>query len=288
MKIPLARLLVVPLALLLASCGLASSVGRMLVLADRPWWDAAGGDAALRRPLSVAALRRGLLPRFVVVPVHEDAGQRLDAQLAAGGWKVVVVGPLLALEAAGIARRYPRVTFILVDGPVGAAGAPGNTITLVFDRRQAFAEAGADAAREGPVGIVAVSSRPSTPDLAAFVEGARGVSGSDPAVVTIEEPADVGRIEEAVVKLRAAGVKVVLPWLAGDGAAFLATLARHGCAAVVEDWAASHASPAQVLVSIDEAVADGVAECIAGIGSRGVVQGRVLVSRGGAPMESGQ
>jgi hypothetical protein len=268
------------LALAAAAMALAGC-GRLVVVADEPWWGAVtAGSTATSRELTWTALRNGCWPTFLAVGEREDASERLEAALSAGRIAAAVLGPPLSSSAGALATRHPGVTFILLGGPPGDDGI-ANTVQLVFERTGAFREAGRLAAAVGPTAVLSGPGRPDA-ETAAFVAGAGDVEDAPlPLVRVLPERADTAVLETVVSGLRAQGVAVFLYRPTGSRAAFLDVLAAAGGSAVVEDWEASKPRPGQVLASIEDDLAAGIAACLAR-GLPPVVSGPVRVVRGEA------
>lgn len=251
------------------------------MLADSPWWSAVSANSPRPR-LQVAreALRHGYLPSFVSVAATEDARERLQAALDRMPAAAVVLGPPASLDAREYAARYPEATFVIVGGPSADDGIE-NTIQLVFDRTDAFREAGSLAASTGPVAVLLADGRPER-ETAAFIEGVLAAPGAAaPAERELESPPNPEALKALVTELRDAGIAVFLYRPTASGAAFLDVLAGAGGSAVVEDWAAARPRPAQVLASIEEDLAAGIGACLPP-GAPPVVNGPVRVVRGGA------
>jgi len=237
--------------LLLATLGLCSCA-RVVVLAADPWWSAVtGGSPALAREVTAAALRRGYLPTFVVVPVREDPRERLAEPLARLRPAAAVLGPPLSSDAGALASRFPDVTFVLVGGR-GIEDGIANTVQISFDRIGAFREAGTIAAASGATAVLSAGGR-SDAETAAFVERVLATPGAPaPVVRALSATPNRDELRTAVAALRAAGLSVFLYRPPSAGAQFLEALAEAGGCAVVEDWAASRPRPGQVLVSIED------------------------------------
>ncbi len=272
---PIAAIALAAAAMVLASCG------RLVVLADDPWWGAVtAGSNQSARQVARAVLSKGYWPTFLAVGEREDASQRLETALVDGRIAVAVVGPPLASDAIALAARHPGVTFVLLGGPPGDDGV-ANTVQLEFDRTAAFREAGRLAAAAGPTAVLASPGRPDA-ETAAFVAGVGDVDGAPrPLERTLTDRPDTGALETAVSGLRAQGVSVFLYRPTGSRAAFLDVLAAAGGSAVVEDWAVSRPRPGQVLVSIEDDIPGGIAACLAR-GAPAVVSGPVRVLSGEA------
>jgi hypothetical protein len=270
-----AGLVLAATAISLASCG------RLVVLADDPWWGAvAAGSTAPARQVAKAVLAKGYWPTFLAVAEREDASERLEAVLGAGRIAVVVIGPPLSTDAAALAARHPGVTFILLGGLPGDDGF-ANTVQLAFDRTTAFREAGRLAAAAGPTAVLSTQGRPDA-ETAAFVAGVGDVEGAPrPLERVLPDRPDTAVLETAVSVLRAQGVSVFLYRPTGSRAAFLDVLAAAGGSGVVEDWAVSRPRPGQVLASIEDDIAGGIAACLSR-GAPAIVSGSVRVVRGEA------
>jgi hypothetical protein len=262
-------------AMALASCG------RLVVVADDPWWGAvAAGSTTTSRQLTWAALRKGYWPAFLAVGEREDAAERLEASLSTGRIAAAVLGPPLSSSVGAFATRHPGVTFILLGGLPGDDGI-ANTVQLVFERTEAFREAGRLAAAAGPTGVLSAPGRPDA-ETAAFVAGVLDVEGAPPPLVRVlPDRPDTAALETVVSSLRAQGVAVFLYRPTGSRAAFLDVLAAAGGSAVMEDWEASKPRPGQVLASIEDDLPSGIAACLAR-GAPAVVSGSVRVVRGEA------
>jgi DNA-binding LacI/PurR family transcriptional regulator len=259
-----------------------ASCGRLVVLADSPWWSAVtAGSPATGLRVSWAALRHGYIPSFVAVAAKEDAKERLQEALSRRRAAAAVLAPPASLDARDYAARYPEVMFVLVGSPPVDDGI-ANTVQLAFDRTEAFREAGSLAASVGPVAVLLADGRPER-ETAAFTEGVLAVSGAAPPVTRVVGTSPNAEALRAIVgQLRDAGIAVFLYRPTSAGAILLDALASSGGCAVVEDWAAARPRPAQVLASIEEDLPAGIGSCLAR-GAPPVVNGPVHVVRGGAP-----
>jgi hypothetical protein len=268
--------------LVLAVVPALASCGRLVVLAADPWWSAvSAGRAVTARQVAMAALRRGYAPSFVGVPVRQDAREHLLAALSRRRTAAAVLGPPLSFDVRELAARFPSVMFVLVGGS-GADDGIANTIQLVFDRAEAFREAGALAAGAGPVAVLFAEGRPEG-ETAAFVEGVLAAPGAlAPVTRDVGYAPNLDRLKSAVSELRGFGVSVILYRPTGSGAAFLDVLAAAGGSAIVEDWSASRPRPGQVLASIEEDLAAGIGACLAR-GAPPVVTIPAILVRGDAP-----
>jgi hypothetical protein len=274
-------------ALVLAAVTLAfASCGRLVVLADDPWWvSIAAGSPSPAREVALAVLKKGYWPVFVAVGEREDAAERLEAALAGRRTAAVVIGPPLSSGAGGLAERHHDVRFILVGG-TGTDDGIANTVQLVFDRTPAFLEAGRVAAAAGRTAVLSAAGRPDS-ETEAFIAGVGEVEGADvPVMKALGDRPDTPALKTAVSVLREQGVAVFLYRPTGSRAAFLDVVAAAGGSAVLEDWAASRPRPAQVLASIEEDLAPGIGACLAR-GAPAVVAGPVRVTRGGAKTAAG-
>lgn len=295
MNVPARRAVLLAAAILgLAGCW----HGRVLVCAEPPFWASLGEPLPVQASLAWQCVRSGWWPVFLLVGPQENPRDRLSAALSARRFDAAVVGPMLSFEAAGFAQGFPRTGFVLVDGPPWATGA-ANTVVLAFDRTAAFETAG-EAARlalagggtAALVGVIApAGGAAADPEVRAFLRGASGggpgnapgsVPGA-PLVREIEQPLDAARVKAAVAEMRARGVEVFLPRLGVLTGACLEALRDAGGSAVVADWSASGAFAAQVFLSVEEDVAGGIGQCLAGKARPGTVhQGPVRIVCGKA------
>ncbi len=270
----------VVLALAAAAMALASC-GRLVVLADEPWWGAVtAGSTSPARQVMRAVVAKGYWPTFLAVGGREDASERLEAALSGGRIAAAVLGPPLSSDARALAARHPGVTFILVGGLPGDDGIV-NTVQLVFDRTAAFREAGRLAAAAGSTAVLSGPGR-SDAETEAFVAGVGDLDGAPPPLVrALPDRPDTAALQIAVSGLRAQAVAVFLYRPTGSRAAFLDVLAAAGGSAVMEDWAASRPRPGEVLASIEDDLPSGIAACLLR-GAPAVVSGPVRVVRGEA------
>jgi hypothetical protein len=279
---PLGRRARAAVGVALAAAAMAlASCGRLVVVADGPWWGAVtAGSAVPSRQVTCAALRRGYWATFLAVGEREDAAERLEASLSARRFAAAVLGPPLSSGAGALAMRHPGVTFILIGGPPGEDGV-ANTVQLVYDRTAAFREVGRLAAGVGPTGVLSAPGRPDA-ETAAFVAGVGDVVGAPPPLErALTDRPDTAVLETVVSGLRAQGVTVFLYRPTGSRAAFLDVLAAAGGSAVMEDWTTSKHRPGQVLAAIEEDLPSGIAACLAR-GAPALVAGPVRVVRGEA------
>ena len=279
------------LLVFLVVCGLSACWnGRLVVCAEPPFWASLGEPLAVRASLAWRSLVHGYWPGFLLIGPQENPRDRLSGILATGRFATAVVGPMLSFEPAGFAQGFTGTRFILVDGlPDPAAGK--NTVLLVFDRADAFRAAG-EAARlsleeaepRGLIGVIAVAGSVSQDaEVQGFLQGAAGPDAPQPVVREIEAPLDAAKVKAAVADLRAAGVEIFLPRLAGLDAACLEALRDAGGCAVTADWAVSGARAPQVFLSIEEDVVAGIGWCLGRAGKAGsVVQGPVRIVCGKA------
>jgi len=292
-------------AALLASVGALSCIvllggcwnGRALYSFERPFLSSLGDETGLRVSLVRAALSNGYLPRFDTdLAVEPVAG--LLGSTAAGRYAVVVVSPLLSFQWSQFVPSLPGTEFVLVGVPAPLGEAPKNAIFLTFDRAPAFREAGRSAgesvrATAGAgtppsdlgvrVGVLAAERTGLAPaEAEAFALGVADVlDGARPVNRTLAASPDAEAIRASISQMRGEGVAVFLLGLGERDPVGLEALRDGGGAAVVSDWQASGAFPAQVLVSVEEDVPGGIARALAASksGSRSVA-GPVKVVRG--------
>jgi len=292
-------------AALLASVGALSCIvllggcwnGRALYSFERPYLSSLGDETGLRVSLVRAALSNGYLPGF-----DTDLGAEPVAGLlrstAAGGYSIVVVGPLLSFQWSQFVPNVPGSVFVLVDVHAPMGEVPKNAIFLTFDREPAFREAGRAAgesvrasARAGTppsalgarIGVLAAEHSGLAPaEAEAFALGvADALDGARPGDRMLAASPDPEAIRASVSQMRDSGVAVFLLGLGERDPVGLEALRDGGGAAVVSDWQASGAFPAQVLASVEEDVPGGIARALAASksGTRRVA-GLVKVVRG--------
>jgi hypothetical protein len=265
--------------------------GRVLFAFERPYWASLHGGHRLALSLDGASLSRGFLPRIVVRGQAEKPAERLAAEAAAGGYRAIVVGPLLSFDWLVFAPRNERTRFILLGG-VAAADLPPNTVALQYDRRAAFRAAGAAAGlvvRQAPEGgsriavLLSPSAAVSPAEADAFSEGAaKALDGSRPVVRTLGEKLDKPAVKTAIEEMRREGVEVFLLGMGPLDAYALEVLKGAGGSAVVGDWARSGAFPGQVLLSVEEDLAAGVAIALGSRRDARTVRGPVRLVSGKA------
>jgi hypothetical protein len=252
--------------------------GGILFVFERPFWDTIGGGTGLTLELSGASLTRGYLPRLIVTGPQGSPVDRLTREVATGRYATVVVGPLLSLECAGYAPRFPRTRFIVIGGERGDA-LPPNVVLLHYDRANAYRAAGfaaglsvrgeaagGDTGGLGPkIGVLLSSSPELTPEETdAFSAGAaEALGGGHPVIRVIAEPAEKGAVTGAVAQMHEEGVEVFLLGMGSLNAWCLEALQTTGGCAVVADWAGSDAFPGQVFLSIEEDIRAGIRRSLA-------------------------
>ena len=288
-------------AAVLVGCAVLTSGcwnGRVLFAMEESYWAAEGGDALLHRPLFRTSLANGYFPGFLLIRTQEDPVASLRRELTIRHYRAAVVGPLLSLDPQVFTAVPPSTRLLLVDG-VGAAAPPGNAARLVFDRREAFRIAGSAAglavryqaggtvtnALASRIGVL-VSMHPSgTPEeLSAFVAGvAQSLDGGQPSVRSLSDPVDRNVVQSAIEQMRRDGVEIFLLFMGAPDSWALDTLRKTGGSAIVSDWAASHAFPAQVFLSVDTDLPGGVARFLAHASNgEGMVSGPVRIVAGKA------
>ncbi len=292
-------------AALLASVGALSCIvllggcwnGRALYSFERPFLSSLGDETGLRLSLARAALSHGYLPRFDSdLAVDPVAGLLRSA--AGGGYGVVIVGPLLSFQWSQFVPSVPAATFVLVGVPAPAGEAPKNAVFLTFDRAPAFRDAGrsaggavrASAGAGTPpsvlgarVGVLTAERSGLAPSEAeAFALGvADALDGARPASRTLAALPDPEAIRAAIAQMRGEGVTVFLLGLGERDPVGLEAIRSGGGAAVVSDWQASGAFPAQVLASVEEDVPGGISRALAAVESGATsAAGPVRVVRG--------
>ena len=251
--------------------------GSLMLSFEQPFWTSLGDDAQARFSLTRAAVQHGYLPRIVVKGPQENPAAHLAQEISAGGFRTVVVGPLLSFEWQGYVPQSPRTRFILVGG-VSPDDLPPNAVALVFDRAPAFNAAGFAAGQSvreraggemslalgSRIGILLAASSPLTVgETEGFVTGvAEALDGARPTVRVLPDGTDRAGAKAAVEQMRAEGVEIFLlgtgsldPWC-------LETMKDAGGCAVVADWASSGAFPDQVFVSVEEDVPAGIARAL--------------------------
>lgn len=271
--------------------------GRALYSFERPFLSSLGDESRLHLSLVRAALSNGYLPRFDSDTVM-DPVSALQRSAAAGGYAVVIVGPLLSFEWSRFVPNVPGTRFVLVDVPAPAGEAPKNAVFLTFDRTEAFRAAGHAAgesvrASAGPgtqasdlgarIGVLAAERSGLGPaEAEAFALGVTGdLGGARPVSRTLAAAPDREAIRASIGQMRGEGVAVFLLGLGERDPIGLEALRDGGGLAVVSDWQASGAFPAQVLASIEDDVTGGIARALAAAKS-GVtrVPGPVRLVRG--------
>ena len=253
--------------LLLAGCW----NGRVLFSFEQPFWAAVGGTRT-RISLAEASLAGGYFPRIDVAPSATDPRERLVEMLSLHRYSLAVVGPLLSLEDAAYAGRFPGTRFVLIDVRAQGHSLPPNVVALSFDRTEAFRKAGSAAAaavQSGRVGVLLSTDSDVTADEEhAFLSGAAdALRNETPVERILPVPVDKAAVTSAVQQMRAQGVEILLIGLGGLNPSALEALRGAGGSAVLADWAASGGSAAQVLVSIECDVIGGVARAIEALGS---------------------
>jgi len=292
-------------AALLASVGALSCImllggcwnGRALYSLEPPFLSSLGDETGLRVSLVGAALSNGYFPRFDTGLAVEPVASLLRSA-AAGGYAVVVVSPLLSFQWSQFVPSVPGTEFILVGVPAPLGEAPKNAIFLTFDRAPAFREAGRAAGKAvrgsagagtppsvlgARIGVLASEgSGLAREEAEAFAHGVADVlDGARPVNRTLVPSPDSEAIRASISQMRGEGVAVFLLGLGERDPVGLEALRDGGGAAVVSDWQASGAFPAQVLVSVEEDVPGGIARALAASksGTRSVA-GPVKVVRG--------
>jgi hypothetical protein len=290
---------------LLASVGALSCIvllggcwnGRALYSFERPFLSSLGDETGLRVSLIRAALSNGYLPRFDTGDAVEPVAGLLRST-AAGGYAVAIVGPLLSFQWSEFVPAVPGTEFVLIGVPAPQGDAPKNAVFLTFDRVPAFREAGraagesvrVSAASGAPlsllgarVGVIAAERSGLAPSEAdAFALGvADALNGAQPVSRTLAATPEPDAIRAAVSQMRGEGVEVFLLGLGERDPVGLEALRDSGGVAVVSDWEASGALPAQVLASVEEDVPGGIAQALAAAksGARRA-EGPVRVVRG--------
>ena len=261
-------------ALLLGGCW----NGRLLFSFERPFWSSLGDESRLKASLAGEAVRRGYVPRFDIGSGAADPLKMLVTTASSRRYAVVVVGPLLSFDWPGYVPSLPRTRFILVDAPVPARDLPANAVFLTFDRTAALRQAGQDAAQfvrarlgssEGAVEGSQLAPRIAVlrsddsgltdSETGAFTAGAAAaLDGSAPLARRLSGTPDRAAVRSAIEEMHRAGVLVFLLCLGENDAAALEALRDNGGVAVVSDWQASGAFPAQVLASVEDDVAGGI------------------------------
>jgi hypothetical protein len=271
--------------------------GRALYSFERPFLSSLGDATRLRVSLARAALSNGYLPRFDSDVAAEPVAGLLR-NVAGGGYAVVIVGPLLSFQWSQFVPSIPGSEFVLVGVPAPAGPAPRNAVFLTFDRAPAFREAGRAAgesvrASAGPeasssllgarVGVLTADRSGLAPaEAEAFALGvADALDGARPVNRTLTASPDPEVIRAAVSQMRGEGVQIFLLGLGERDPVGLEALRDGGGAAVVSDWQASGALPAQVLVSVEEDVPGGITRALAAAKSGATrVDGPVRAVRG--------
>ena len=272
--------------------------GTVVFSFEQPFWMSLGDDAQVRLSLARVSVQHGYMPRILVRGPQENPAAHLAQDVSAGAFRTVVVGPLLSFEWQGYVPQSPRTHFILIGG--GAADdLPQNAVALVFDRSRAFNAAGfaaGESVRERARGEVSVAlgSRvgilfnATSPLTAAETEGfvtgvAEALDGARPTVRVLADGTDRPGVKTAIEQMRAQGVEIFLLGMGSLDPWCLEVMRDAGGCAVVADWASSGAFPAQVFVSVEEDIPEGIARALARAapGTR-VVDGPVRIVAGKA------
>jgi hypothetical protein len=251
------------------------------------------GGARARLPLVKTALVKGYFPRIDIAPAATDPRERLAAGLSRRRYALAVVGPLLSFESDAYVGRFPGTRFVLIDVNVQGRSLPPNVVALSFDRTGAFREAGAavaaalqaDPVASTPGGGSGAAAAPSSPpagvgallsagsDISADEEKAflSGVGDGLRKGTLIERilpsPVDRATVISAVTQMRSQGVDVFLIGLGILNPAALEALRGAGGSAVLADWSMAGGFEGQVLLSIENDVAAGVALAIDALGA---------------------
>jgi basic membrane lipoprotein Med (substrate-binding protein (PBP1-ABC) superfamily) len=249
--------------------------GPLLFSFEQPYWTSLGDDLQVRLALARVSIQHGFLPRFIIRGPQENPAAQLAQDVSAGPFRTVVVGPLLSFEWKGYVTQSPRTHFILV-GADGAEDLPSNAVALVFDRANAFSAAGfaaGESVREGARGevsgtlgtriaILLTASSLTQAETEGFASGvAEALEGARP-TVRVLEGTDRVAVKTAVQQMRAQGVEVFLLGMGSLDPWGLEVMRDAGGCAVVADWAASGAFPAQVFVSVEEDIPGGIARAL--------------------------
>jgi hypothetical protein len=273
-KWPAALILTVLSSLFLAGCW----NGRVLLAFERPFWTSLDGGPRVALALGLSSAGQGYFPRLIVSGQAEHPSERLAAEAAAGRYSAVVVGPLLSFDWRTYAPQNARTRFILLGG-ISVTDLPPNTVSLRFDRRNAFRAAGAaagmavkDGAAAGPgagaAGArIAVLLSPSPVlepiEVDAFSEGvARVLDGSRPLVRMVTERVDKPTVKTVIEEMHKEGVEIFLLGMGALDAWALEVLKGTGGSAVVGDWSSSGAFPRQVFLSVEEDLAGGIGRAL--------------------------
>jgi len=255
--------------------------GRALFFFEQPFWSTLGDDARIRVTLMSASLRRGYFPRIDIAAPGGDSQAGLVKDAGKGAYSTVVVGPLLSSEWKSYVPRISGARFILVDVSPPAADPPPNVLFLTFDRREAFHAAGfaaAASALEGHggdgatdpgqrIGLLLSNGTELSPDeIDAFNAGvAESLNGARPVTRLLSAPIDKASVKTAVQEMQRQGTEIFLLGLGSVDPLGLEVMKDTGGCAVVADWAASGAYPAQVFLSVEEDVPGGLLRALAAL-----------------------
>ena len=260
-----------------------------LVAVEPPFWHAVtAAYPSLAADLDGTVLADGR--RLQVLPVSAEAPRaELEAQLAGSRYAGVVLTPLLAFEAEGLAAAHPNVRFVLLTwASAGAAGAargppPANVTEVSFERTAARERAGRLTAAylagnpSAEVALLAASdSSRAAAGILAFRAGL-AAAAYDRISERAFDPArgndGLRNALEAAIGSAAAVVYLAVGDLTGEA---LRILSEWGRLAIVDNWGHRPGFEATVLLSVDDpALAAIEAGVEAPAGTRTAVPARV-------------
>jgi hypothetical protein len=285
--------------------------GKILFAMEQPFWASRNGGPRLSLSLVETSLAHGYLPRILVSGQAGSSAERLAGAVATGGYRAVVVSPLLSFDWKIYVPLQAHTRFILIGG-ANPAEVPTNATVLSYDRRDAFRAAGHAAGvsvRGSPVGglgaaggfraaaavapgqriAVLLSGAPSLDagETDAFSEGVAGaLDGARPTTRVLGDKASV---KTAIEEMHRDGVRIFLLGMGSLDAWALEVLQGTGGSAVVADWAASGAFPPQVFLSVEDDIPGGIDRALAAAGRAREARGpvRLVPGRaGGVPREA--
>jgi hypothetical protein len=248
------------------------------------------------------ARRHGYMPSVVVITEPQTADSFLRQTLRERQPELVLLLTPAPLNAAGLSLELPEARFVRFFDSGGGEEeqADSRWVQVVFDRREAFRQAGEAAGRllASTAGVAVEAGRkaavllhePSAEgvrEIEAFRAGfSASVDISRLVLKEIRHPEDTEGIRAAMEGLRAQGVSIYLLKAYRANGVCLEILAEGGGMAILEDWQAAGGWRDAVLLSIEADLLAAVRQALSGARAGGPLPGRlegpVRLQRGGA------
>ncbi len=193
-----------------------------------------GFNALAAKGLNEAEAELGVTGRVYISKTGSDYIPNLSAAARSGNSLVVANGFLMGDAVAAVAKRFPKVSFAIIDFPwVALKGKPKNVRGLVFRENEAGYLAGVAAATVSKSGTVSSVGGQAVPAVVGFLAGYKaGAQKTKPGIKVLsgysEDFVDQAKCKELALTQLSAGSDVVFAAAGGCGLGALQAAKEQG------------------------------------------------------------